>query len=81
MINGGFIARSPTRVVEDVGSSDTPLQPEIKLTLWRPEYTWAKLPFPISWSMTNCPMASSPFARLDEPDDGRSAMAPCEGWR
>jgi hypothetical protein len=41
----------------------------------------AKLPFPISPSMTKCPMAGSPvdLVRLDE--DCRSAMASCEGWR
>jgi hypothetical protein len=56
---------------------------EIGLTLWRPEYTWAKLPFPISLSMTKFPMTSSlvGFVRFDDDVKARSAMAPCESWR
>jgi hypothetical protein len=59
----------------------TQLQSGMALTLWRPEYTWAKLPLPISWSITKFPMASSlvGFVRLDE--GVRSAMASCESWR
>jgi hypothetical protein len=55
---------------------------EIRLTLWRPEYTWAKLPFPISLSMTKFPMTSSlvGFVRFDDEVKARSAMAPCERW-
>lgn len=52
-----------------------------KLTLCLPEYTWAKLPFPISWSMTNWPMESTLClaCRLEPEEEVRPAMASCRG--